>query len=111
MISILTLNIQGLRALSSRQTLISWLNCFSPDIVCLQETHSVSEDEFDSWFANSNTSVQNKYNYQRISSPGRVRSYGVGLIFKPEFEVLNSVGDNAGRFVAVDFCYNVFRFK
>ena len=111
MISILTLNIQGLRALSSRQTLMSWINCFLPDIVCLQETHSISEDEFSSWFVQSNLNISNKFNYQCVSSPGRVRSCGVAVLFKSEFEVLNSVRDNEGRFVAVDFCHNGFSFQ
>ena len=60
MSEIITLNVQGLRSLPHWQTLMSWLNCFSPDIVCLQETHSTSEREFSEWFSTTNKNVDNK---------------------------------------------------
>ena len=78
-VSMLTLNIQGLRTLSHRQTLMEWLNCFGPDFVCLQETHSKTEEEFSSWFSKSNLNIQNKFEYKCISSPGRARSCGVAI--------------------------------
>lgn len=55
---IITLNAQGLRNALNRETMVQWLNCFRPEIVCLQETHATSLDEFSGWFANTN--------YQRV---------------------------------------------
>ena len=111
MFTLLTLNIQGLRALISRQTLMSWLNCFAPDIVCLQETHSISEEEFSEWFSVSNIHIQNKNKYLSISSPGTVRSSGVAILYKPEFEVLSTSRDQAGRLVTIDFCHSGYSFQ
>ena len=48
-LSILTLNCQGLRDMITRNALFSWLNFVKADIICLQETHSTSIDEFVSW--------------------------------------------------------------
>ena len=111
MISVLTLNIQGLRSLTSRQTLIEWLNCFGPDIVCLQETHAKTEQEFASWFSNANPNIRNKFKYKCISSPGKARSCGVAILFKPDFEILNTARDETGRFVSIDLCRNGFSFQ
>ena len=111
MITILTLNIQGLRSLVSRQTLMQWLNCFGPDIICLQETHSKTEVEFSSWFSLSNTNISNKFKYKCISSPGKARSCGVAILFKPNFEVLSTSRDETGRFVAIDFCCSGYSFQ
>ena len=44
-LTIITLNVQGLRNHTHRTTLFSWLNCVKADIICLQETHSSSCDE------------------------------------------------------------------
>ena len=78
-ITILTLNIQGLRNQHNRQTLIQWLNCFSPDIVALQETHSTSEKEFSDWFSLPNVPSHN-FKYKTVSSSGKQRSCRVLLI-------------------------------
>ena len=102
-VSFLTLNVQGLRALSHRQTLMQWLNCFGPDIVCLQETHSKSEREFSSWFSSTNVNIQNSYNYKCISSPGTVRSCGVAILFKPNFSLESCFCDQSGRLVIGNF--------
>ena len=111
MFSLITLNIQGLRALTNRQTLMSWLNCFAPDIVCLQETHSTSEEEFSQWFSVSNLDIENKNKYKCISSPGTVRSSGVAILYKPDFEVLSTSRDQAGRLVTIDFCHSGYSFQ
>ena len=102
-VSFLTLNVQGLRALSHRQTLMQWLNCFGPDIVCLQETHSKSESEFLSWFSSSNFNIQNSFNYKCISSPGSVRSCGVAILYKPSFSLESCFRDQSGRLVIGNF--------
>ena len=110
-ISVLTLNVQGLRALASRQTLMAWINCFRPDIICLQETHSKSETEFSQWFSSSNTRIRNIHNYQCVSSPGRARSCGVAILYQPNLELLHVARDTAGRLVVADFCINGYSFQ
>ena len=99
----LTLNVQGLRTSSHRQTLMEWLNCFGPDIVCLQETHSKSEAEFESWFSCSNPNINNKIKYKCTSSPGRVRICGVAILYKPHIRLVNTFRDVAGRLVIGTF--------
>ena len=76
MISLITINVQGLRTLSHRQALMSRLNCFEADLVCMQETHTTSESELEQWFKKSNLTMNNKLNYQTISSSGIMRSAG-----------------------------------
>jgi exonuclease III len=50
-LTIITLNEQGLHNSCNCKTLLSWLNCAKPDIIALQETHCISEAEFESWLA------------------------------------------------------------
>ncbi len=69
-LSLLTFNCQGLRDSSKRTMLFSWLNCVKPDIICLQETHSISQDEFLSWVAHESNSGNNLQRYSVVSSPG-----------------------------------------
>ena len=62
---LLTLNIQGQCSLENRQSLIWWLNCFQPTKVCLQETHSILEEELSDWFSCINPTTHNT-NYKCI---------------------------------------------
>ena len=66
--TLITLNIQGLRNVRNRKTLFSWLNCAKPDIICLQETHSTSEDEFKAWVTTETTDNNNLTLLSRIVS-------------------------------------------
>ena len=72
---IITLNVQGLRTAIHRDTLIQWLNCFRPEIVCLQETHATSIQEFSSWFAGTG--------YNCISSAGTTEVVVLACLFIP----------------------------
>ena len=103
MFRVITLNVQGLRDLVHRQTLVAWLNCFQPDIICIQETHSTSEKEFSDWFSPNNRNIDNKLKYKCILSPGSTRSSGVGILFKPCFQVVQKWRDEAGRLVVAEF--------
>ena len=110
-LKLLTLNIQGLRSLENRLTLIAWLNCFQPSIVCLQETHSTSEKEFSDWFSGTNPSTTNT-NYKCISSPGTARSRGVAILYRPEaLSVVSSWKDDSGRLVIAEFSRNNLNFQ
>ena len=112
MFELITLNVQGLRSLSNRQTLISWVNCFGPDIICLQETHSTSEKEFADWFSTFNNNIDNsKYKYKCISSPGTAHSSGVGILFKPSLSLINQQRDEVGRLIVAEFARDNFNFQ
>ncbi len=102
-LSLITLNIQGLRAADHRHTLFSWLNCVKADIVALQETHSISQDEFQSWVTEQSLANNNIQQYSVISSPGSVRSHGVAIIYKPSLEIQSVSADKEGRFLIVQF--------
>ena len=96
-ITVITLNCQGLRASSNCAVLFSWLNCFKPDIVCLQETHSLSAAEFESWVSKESSNGNNLQRYAVISSPGTARSRGVAILHKPTFKVEHVHSDDHGR--------------
>jgi exonuclease III len=102
-LSILTLNCQGLRALDNRNVLSSWLNCVKPDIVCLQETHSTFQDAFLSWVSTETVNNNNYQQYAVVSSPGRVRSCGVAVLFKPSLQVVNQFFHDKGRLQIITF--------
>ena len=98
-ISVLTLNIQGLRSPSNRSTLFSWLNCVKADVICLQETHSTSVDEFINWISFESDHGNNLQHYSVVSSPGSARSSGVAILYKPSLKLEYSFCDDAGRLV------------
>ena len=102
-ITTITLNCQGLRNATQRSVLFSWLSCFSPTIVCLQETHSTSQAEFDEWLANESNHDNNKPNYKALSSPGTTRSRGVAVLYHPSLTVIHSASDSQGRLQVIHF--------
>ena len=96
MISLITLNCNGLRDLRKRSAFYSWLANSSIDVVCLQETHASSEAEITNWFPSFST----------VSSPGSVKSRGVAILFRPsKFKLLQSRRDDLGRPVEVDLAF------
>lgn len=101
--TVVTLNCQGLRDRNKRSVLFSWLNCCKPDIVCLQETHSISKDEFASWVVAESTAHNNLSHYSVLSSPGSNRSRGVAILFKPFFTVDHDASDADGRLQIATF--------
>ncbi len=79
----------------------SWLNCVKPDIVCLQQMHSTSKAEFDSWVAHETSSSDNIQNTQLFLL--LVMLVVVGLPFYLDL-FLNKIlifSDNAGRLQVV----------
>ena len=90
---------------------MSWLNCFKVDIVCLQETHSCSETEFDNWFSNNNVNINNKRKYKIISSPGTIRSSGVAILYNPKYRLVHSWRDTAGRLLTAEFNFGNLNFQ
>ena len=101
----MTLNVQGLHNVRNRQTLFSWLNCAKPDIICLQETHSASEAEFQTWVTSETNNQNNMQHYLVHSSPGSARCAGVAILYKPCFQVKTTETDTHGRFLLATFCH------
>ena len=100
-LTFITLNVQGLRHANHRATLFSWLNCVKPDIVCLQETHSLSQTDFESWVQSESDAGNNQQSYAVLSSPGTARSAGVALLYRSSV-VVNLVSHDAhGRFLVM----------
>ena len=80
-LEVISLNCQGLRSPDSRDTMFSWLNCCKVDILCLQETHSVSQTKFEGWVKAAQDAGVLSCNYSCVSSSGRHRSCGVAIFY------------------------------
>ena len=91
--------------------LFSWLNCITADIVCLQETHSLSSDEFDVWLKSETDYGNNSQRYSILSSSGSARSRGVAILFKPCFSVVSHSADDPGHLQVVTFSKDGFDFQ
>ena len=102
----ITLNIQGLHNVRNRQTLFSWLNCAKPDIICLQETRSTSEDKFRTWITNETNNNNNQQQYLVASSPGSARRAGAAILYKPCFRIKDTRKDSHGRLIIASFCHD-----
>ena len=102
----ITLNIQGLPNVRNQQTLFSWLNCAKPNIICLQETHSTSEEEFRTWITNETNNHNNQQQYLVTSSPGPVHRAGVAILFKPCFNIKDTRKNSHGRLIVASFSYD-----
>ena len=102
-LDIITLNCQGLRSPDNRDTLFALLNCCKPDFLCLQETHSVSTQEFSSWLTDACDAGLLRIPYKCFSSPGTHHSCGVALLYKPRFLLSSCAIDQHGRFVSAQF--------
>ena len=75
MLSILSLNCNGIRNRSKRVGLVQWLPSLpvGADVVCLQQTHCLSSSECSSWFLSSGFSA--------VASPGSSHSCGCIVFF------------------------------
>ena len=102
-LTFITLNCRGLRTTDHRATLFQWANCAKTDFVCLQETHSISEEEFSSWLDHATSSGSNKFGYKCISSPGSILSCGVAILYNPIYEVVSCSRDQDGRLLCAEF--------
>ena len=76
---------------------MQWLRALpSPvDVVCLQETHCLSEIEGRSWFLSSG--------FTCLVSPGSARSCGCVMLFRPTLHFVRSWLDGAGRYIQAEF--------
>lgn len=98
--SIISLNINGIRSPDKRAGLSQWLRSLSvvPDVVCLQEVHHVSDAECQSWFLSSG--------FQSVVSPGSNKSCGCIILFRPSLSLVKFSMDDVGRFVMCEFCFD-----
>ena len=76
-----SLNTNGLRDVDKSRGLLQWLHSLpSPaDVICLQETHCLSEAECRSWFSSSGFSC--------LVSPGSAHSCGCIVHFRPSLNL------------------------
>lgn len=74
-LSIISLNVNGLRESSKREGLVQWLRSLpvTVDVVCLQEAHCTSDVECHSWFSSSGLSF--------VLSPGTRCSGGCIILY------------------------------
>ena len=97
-------NVDGLRHLLKRATLLQWLHAApSVDVVCLQEVHCVSESECQFWLRSSGFSF--------CVSPGSNRSCGSIVLFRPSLSLVASWSDSEGRLLLCVFQFRGVRFR
>ena len=95
-LSVLSLNVDGLRDSLKRAALLQWLHAVpSVDVVCLQEVYCVSESECQFWFRSSGLSS--------CVSPGSNRSSGCIVLFRPSLSLVTSWSDSEGRLLQCEF--------
>ena len=92
-----TINVRGLRDRVKRSAIIFWLTQQNFDLICLQETHSTSDEELSSWFARSI--------FKAYGTHGSARSAGCALLFKKSSTstVITHYADDSGRFTYLKF--------
>ena len=104
-LSVISLNVNGLRDPSKRSAFVQWLHSLpvQVDVVCLQETHCLSDVECNSWFSFCGFSF--------VVSPGTNRSGGCIVLYRPRLSLLNSSCDVPGRSVLCTFSFHGSTFR
>ena len=102
-LTVISVNVNGLRNENRRLGFLQWLSHLSPSVVCLQETHAVSSADLQSWFSG--------FGFLCAGSFGSVHSRGVAVLYRPIFECRSVVCEFDGRFVLVELPFRgaVFR--
>ena len=101
-LTVISVNVNGLRDGDKRLGFLQWLSHLSPSVVCLQETHAVSNDDLLSWFS--------RFGYLCAGSFGTNHSRGVVVLYRSVLECRSVVCEFDGRFLLVEFglCGSVF---
>ena len=96
-LSIISLNVNGIRESSKREGLLQWLRSLpvTVDVLCLQEAHCASDAECHLWFASSGLSF--------VLSPGSCRSGGCIVLYRPTLHLVNSWCTFPGRSLLCEF--------
>ena len=84
-IKITTINVQGLSGSESRTLLFQWLSCFDLDILCVQETHATSIQEFSSWVEEIIMLGPRHTRNCAAKAYWVVRSCGIAILYRPRF--------------------------
>ena len=104
-LSIISINVNGLRESSKRDGLLQWLRSLpvTVDVVSLQETHCTSDVECHSWFPFSGLNF--------VLSPGSGRSGGCIVLYRPVLNLVNFWCEVPGRSLLCEFsfCDSTFR--
>ena len=102
-LTVISVNVNGLRDGDKRLGFLQWLSHLSPSVVCLQETHAVSNDDLLSWFS--------RFGYLCAGSFGTNHSRGVVVLYRSVLECKSVVCEFDGRFVLVEYSLrgSVFR--
>ena len=74
-LSLVSVNITGLRYANKLLSFLRWLSHLSPSVVCQQETHALSSDELSVWFS--------RFGYLCLGSFGSSRSCVVTILYHP----------------------------
>ena len=103
----LSLNVNGLRDVNKRMSLLQWLSHLNLDFVCLQETHVVSHSECLSWFSS--------YGFLTVASPGSPHSCGSVILYRSKYHLVKTWSDSmvgfSGRFVMAEFQHHDVSFR
>ena len=98
-LSIISLNVNGLRESSKRDGLLQWLQSLpvTVDVVSLQETHCTSDVECHTWFSSSGLSL--------VLSPGTRHSGGCIVLYRPVLKLVNFWCEVPGRSLLCEFSF------
>ena len=96
-LTVISVNVNGLRDEHRRLGFLQWLSHLSASVVCLQETHAVSFADLQSWFS--------RFGFLCAGSFGSVHSCGVAVLYRPVFECKSVVCEFDGRFVLVELAF------
>ena len=104
-LTIVSINVNGLRGLSKRAGFLHWLHSLPgiPDIICLQEAHCMSSEECSSWFSSPGLSF--------AVSPGSINPCGCIVLYRPVLSLVSSSSDSSGRFLLCHFSFRDVPFK
>ena len=99
----LSLNVCGIRDVNKRMSLMQWLSHRCVDIVCFQETHTISSTESSSWFS--------PFSFLAVSAAGTAHARGLAILYRPRLFLNGSWVELGGRFVMAEFMDGNFLFR
>ena len=102
-LKIISYNAQGLKSMNKRKKVLNWANKKQFDIMAIQESHYLLEDQKD-WISTWPGKI--------ISSPGSNNSRGVTFLLnaKLEHQIEGKYNDEEGRWIILDITINKARY-
>ena len=94
-IKIMSANCQGLRDKLKRTDVLNYFNHFSPNIICLQDTHLTNKEV---------NEIRSLSGYDCYISGKKTNSRGVAILIRGNFEykIHNVENDSNGNFLLID---------